>query len=174
MFQRLTHRFGWRAYALPLLVVITVVALINLGGSDGGGTNKPQTLPNSTASHSVGVSVAPSTPPVASGNNSLKSDEAGNNALESVLASGALPAGVNYTAKGDGTFRVLKGTSGAVGSGQLRRYSIDVENGITGVDLSQFAEQVQSRPLRRQELVGPRRRDAAARRLRPMRTSTSR
>jgi hypothetical protein len=55
-----------------------------------------------------------------------------------------LPAGAAYTVAGDGTFRVLPGTSKVVGTGQVHRYDIEVENGITGIDLTAFAAQVQT------------------------------
>jgi hypothetical protein len=43
---------------------------------------------------------------------------------------------------GDGTFRVLKGTTKKFGHGQLYRYDIEVENGIKGIDLKEFADLV--------------------------------
>ncbi|MGI8677808.1 MAG: DUF3152 domain-containing protein, partial [Jatrophihabitans sp.] len=61
---------------------------------------------------------------------------------DTILKAAALPAGVPYTAKGDGTFRVLPGTSPKVGTGKLFRYSIDVEDGITGTDLAQYEKVV--------------------------------
>jgi len=61
-----------------------------------------------------------------------------------VLAAGALPAGADYTQQGAGTFHTLAGTSAPFGSGQLLRYTVDVEDGITGVDLTAFAAAVQA------------------------------
>jgi hypothetical protein len=81
---------------------------------------------------------------VASGNTALKSDQPGSGALDTALKSAALPAGGPFTAAGDGTFRVLAGTSTPVGAGRLFRYSIEVENGVTGIDLVQFVRTVQS------------------------------
>jgi hypothetical protein len=59
-----------------------------------------------------------------------------------VLGGAALPAGAPYPRSGDGTYRVLPGTSPKVGTGQLYRYSIDVENGMSGLDLAQFQHTV--------------------------------
>jgi hypothetical protein len=59
-----------------------------------------------------------------------------------VLASDALPPGAAYTLRGTGTFRVLPGTGPVVGHGTVHRYTIDVENGITGVDLAAFSKLV--------------------------------
>ena len=129
------RRYGWRAYALPVLTVVTIVALATAGstaqksGSNaaGGNANHPQPAP-----------------PVASESISLKSDQPGANAQNAVLSAAALPSGAKYTTKGAGTYKVLKGTGPVVGTGTLHRYTIDVENGITGVDLRQFATLVQS------------------------------
>jgi hypothetical protein len=140
---RFARKYGWRAYALPILVVITILALLTTGGSSAPkqGATAPQTTTDAGANgaHSGG----PTAPPVASGNTSIKQDEAGADVNNSVLASGALPPGPEYTTKGDGTFRTLKGTSPKVGSGRLYRYSVDVENGVTGVDVNAFAAEVQ-------------------------------
>ncbi|HEY3737387.1 MAG TPA: DUF3152 domain-containing protein [Jatrophihabitans sp.] len=147
--QRFTRRFGWRAYALPLLLAITVLALIDVtsGGSGHSGhpTGAPAVSPGNGVGHSGGVaSDAPVSPPVASGNTSLQSDQAGSNALNQVLASGALPQGGDYTKKGTGAFHVIPGTSKPVGAGQLYTYAVDVEDGISGIDATQFADEVQS------------------------------
>jgi hypothetical protein len=79
-------------------------------------------------------------PPVASGSIALKDDQASSSQKinNDVLKAAALPPGPAFTAQGTGRFRILPGHSAAVGSGPLHRYSIEVENGITGVDLQQF------------------------------------
>ena len=127
------HRYGWRAYALPGLVVLTVAALMttNEVGKTAGDRSAAQ-------ADRPGGGAAP--PPVASGSIALKHDDASSSGEvnNDVLKAAALPAGPAYTVKGDGTFRVLKGTSPKVGHGRLYRYSVDVENGITGVDLAQY------------------------------------
>lgn len=129
------RRYGWRAYALPVLVVITVLALITTGG----GNRKPNTSPGPVA----GAGARPG-PPTASGDIPLKSDQPGSGARNTVLSAAALPAGAEYTKTGRGTFRVLAGHSPVVGSGTVRKYSVEIENGVSGVDLSKFSSQVQS------------------------------
>jgi hypothetical protein len=135
-FQNFARRYGWRAYALPILVVITIAALLTTGSG-----SKPATGASGNQQTSQANQNTP--PPVASASVSLKSDTPGANSFDTVLKSAALPAGAKYTVKGAGTFRVLKGTGRIVGSGTLHRYTIDVENGITGVDLNAFAALVQ-------------------------------
>jgi hypothetical protein len=127
-------RYGWRAYALPVLVVLTVAALM---------TTTQQVHRSSSAAlpgSSGGGGAGPVSPPVASGSIALKNDDASasGNVNETVLKAAALPPGGPYTVKGAGTFRVLPGKSPVVGKGKLFRYSIDVENGVTGVDLTEY------------------------------------
>jgi hypothetical protein len=129
-----TRRYGWRAYALPVLVVITIVALVNAGTA-----GKPK-----SAATRPGATGQGNGPPVAASNIPLKPDQPGANSLNTVLGGDALPSGPAYTATGTGLFTVLPGTSKIIGTGTLHRYSIEVEKGITGVDLTQFASTVQA------------------------------
>ncbi|HEV7206555.1 MAG TPA: DUF3152 domain-containing protein [Jatrophihabitans sp.] len=130
------RRYGWRAYALPVLLVVTVAALMTTT------TVRRQVLAESAPQNDPGAAVGgagSSSPPAAGPDIALKNDTAaGANVDQTVLKAGQLPAGAAYTVVGKGTYRVLTGTSTVVGQGQLYRYSIDVENGITGIDLQQF------------------------------------
>ena len=128
-------RYGWRAYALPVLFVITVVALltVNKSGSTGEAVG-PFGSTHTAASNSA--------PPQAAPSFTLKNDAAHGRINNAVLKAAALPAGPGYTMRGDGTYQVLKGSSPVVGHGQLYRYTVEVENGITGVDLNDYANLV--------------------------------
>lgn len=123
-------RWGWRAYALPALAVVTVVVLT--------GTTNP-----------AGVATAVSSPthrpapPTAAAEQQLKVDQAGANADNGVLASDALPGGAPYTLAGAGSYHTVAGTGPRTGSGPLSTYTVDVENGITGIDEQAFAATVQ-------------------------------
>jgi hypothetical protein len=128
------RRYGWRAYALPILALITIVALATTTG--GGGKPAPAAA--------RGGSGPAAGPPTAVASIALKSDQPGPNAQNTVLPADALPSGAAYTTQGTGTFRVLAGSSKVVGTGTLHRYDIEVENGITGIDLTEFANTVQT------------------------------
>jgi hypothetical protein len=131
------HRYGWRAYALPALLVLTVAALFT--------TNEvTKTTGTSSAAGAAGRHGGAAAPPVASGSIALKKDDASTSDQvdPNVLKAAALPPGPAFTARGKGTFRILRGTSPKVGTGHLYRYSIDVENGITGIDLTAFQQLV--------------------------------
>lgn len=130
------RRYGWRAYALPVLVVVTVVALMKSTAPP----PRNAATPPPAGRHTSGHSAAPTTP----GGAELKSDQPGPNAQAEALASDALPPGPAYTTQGTGTFRVLPGSGPVVGHGTVHRYTVDVENGVTGVDLTSFAKLVDS------------------------------
>jgi len=63
--------------------------------------------------------------------------------MNEALPSDALPPGKPYTQRGLGTYSTIRGTSGVIGSaGTILKFSIEVENGVTGVDLNSFADTV--------------------------------
>ncbi len=131
------RRYGWRAYALPLLVVVTVVALVTAGHPK---RSDAEQRPGAQSSANSGVSA----PPTAKGTKSLAADDPGAGALSTVLPSDALPAGAAYTAAGTGSYSVIAGSGPVVGSGTVHRYDVEAEGGITGIDLTAFASEVQS------------------------------
>jgi hypothetical protein len=144
------RRYGWRAYALPILVIVSVVALFTTTSS----SPKPAADPGplTTASGHPAPSPTPdqspggSSPPVAPSSIPLKSDNATGSSHVNLhlLTNAKLPAGPDYTKRGTGTFRVIPGQSPIAGTtGDLYRYDVEVERGITGVDVTQFADLVQ-------------------------------
>ncbi|HEY7008254.1 MAG TPA: DUF3152 domain-containing protein, partial [Jatrophihabitantaceae bacterium] len=132
------RRYGWRAYALPVLLIVTVVALLTMQDSPGS-----KSAPRQQAADTATQTPAPSSPPVAPSSIPLKSDQPSAGSYQNPLQTGALPSGAPYAKAGSGTFRVIKGTSKVVGHGPLYRYDVEVENGITGIDTQQFASMVQ-------------------------------
>jgi hypothetical protein len=119
---------------LPVLVVVTIAALLSA-------TDLSKAGPGKAAG--AGEQNLPSHAPVASASMTLKKDDPQGSVNNTVLKAAALPSGAPYTMRGDGTFRILKGHSAAVGHGKLYRYSIDVENGVTGIDLAVYQALVQ-------------------------------
>jgi hypothetical protein len=131
--QDFSHRYGWRAYALPVLIVITIAALLSTTDLSKAGAGKPAARQQNVPSHA----------PVASASITLKKDDPQGSVNNTPLKAAALPSGGPYTMHGDGSYRILKGHSPVVGTGHLYRYSIDIENGLTGVDVSAYAQIVQ-------------------------------
>ncbi len=134
-------RWGWRAYAIPVLAVVTVVALMTSTSS-----GSPPSKTVADARHgATGTSSRSRAPVLAPAHITLSSDAPGADAVTKIPKGYSLPAGGPYTKTGKGTFRVLKGTSPVIGTrGTLFRYSIDVENGMQHVDLARFQKTVMS------------------------------
>jgi hypothetical protein len=142
--REFVRRYGWRAYALPVLAVVTVVALLTTKEAPPGGQHPPVAAGRHGPTTTRPTATGPTTPPPARSHIALKSDAPGPRADNTVLKAAALPPGPAYSEQGTGTFRTLRGTSPVVGSGPLHRYSIDVENGVSGIDLKQFQQEVTS------------------------------
>lgn len=123
--RNFVERYGWRAYALPILVVITFAALLT--------TDQVRKSKNKVPGRAAA-------PPTAPANIPLKVDPGTKNAK--ALAAAALPPGPAYTKKGTGTFRTIPGTTVKIGTGRLYRYSIDVEKGVSAPVAAEFAKLV--------------------------------
>lgn len=114
---KLVGTYGWRIYALPVLLVITVIALFDARGgaqkadgaaSDGGPTAEaPPTASDPTATEN------PADP------------------IDLKIPTAELPGGGEYTKAGEGTWHVVKGAGEPTGEGgTLYKYTVEVEDGI--------------------------------------------
>jgi hypothetical protein len=133
-------KYGWRAYALPLLAVVTVAAIATM--RDPAGNPSPNRAALSTGHSHAAPQPAAKPTAAAKPTTTVKSDAPPAGSHDSALKAAALPPGASYTRHGTGTFRVLKGTTKKYGSGPLHRYDVEVENGITGINLKKFAARV--------------------------------
>jgi len=112
--------YGWRAYAIPILLIVTVLVLVDavrgIGDSEPTGPKDPGF---GELSHSDGTDVV-GVPPLADGN------------FASTVPAGVLPDGGPFTEKGAGTWHVVPGTSGQVGQGTdgVLTYTVEVEDGV--------------------------------------------
>ncbi|MFB9907401.1 DUF3152 domain-containing protein [Allokutzneria oryzae] len=110
--------YGWRVYALPILVVLTVLAFVDFGSAP---LDNHQAAGGSQASED-GEPPEQLEPVVA---------EAPPGKIDLNIPSAVLPKGDPYTENGPNTFTVVRGSGPVVGTGgQLYRYTIEVENGI--------------------------------------------
>lgn len=106
--RRLADIYGWRAYAVPVLVVLTV--LVIFGGARGGDGK-------------TGSQAEDGTGPVVS------EHPAGNQDLD--VPTAELPPGGDYTQHGKGTWHVVPGSSPRAGrGGKLYTYTVEIEDGI--------------------------------------------
>ncbi|WP_089338006.1 DUF3152 domain-containing protein [Blastococcus mobilis] len=126
------RRYGWRAYAVPLLTIATIVTLVDLA----------LTSPGVPADTSLGDA-----PTTAAGEPAPPAVEAAPIApAQGDAAPSEAPATVgveSYVEKGAGTLSVVDGTSAVYGTGPLRRFIVEVEDGI-GVEGAPFAQAVEA------------------------------
>jgi hypothetical protein len=124
--RRFVDTYGWRAYALPVLTVVTIVVAVDAihhpaqGGPSSasalGDPDDPGFGPFTPGAGGTGVVGAP---------------PAG--AARSIdPATAALPAGGPYADKGKGTWHIVPGAAAAVGRGdeQAFTYTVEVEDGM--------------------------------------------
>ncbi|WP_246118181.1 DUF3152 domain-containing protein [Corynebacterium canis] len=121
MLVRFAREFGWRAYAIPVLFVITIWVFVDvlLGSTTDGATN---TTADRTAATSVVTSAVTGR---GSGPNPAESEKPH-------LATGDLPPGAPYAEAGVGTFRLVGAPGEQMGQGLERvfTYVVEIEDGI--------------------------------------------
>jgi Protein of unknown function (DUF3152) len=131
--RRFARRYGWRAYAIPLLTIATIATLVDLalGSPVAPAGNIGAAATPTVTSASAPPSVVDGTPvPPAQGD----------------VAPTEAPATVgveSYVEQGAGSLSVVDGSSAVYGTGPLQRFIVEVEDGI-GVDGATFAAAVES------------------------------
>lgn len=140
-FARFVARWGWRAYAVPLLAVLTVLALVDVAvtATDPASATGAPTSSSAPPSSAPAASAAPTSPPAAV--LAAPSAPAEGDANPTDLAATTGPA--SYVEVGAGTVTVVDGTSAVYGTGPLRRFVVEVEDGI-GMDGPTFAAAVEA------------------------------
>ncbi|MGY2084990.1 DUF3152 domain-containing protein [Blastococcus sp. SYSU DS0539] len=134
---RLARRYGWRAYAIPVLALATIAVLVDLVLNPPGSApaspvagQAPATTSASEAAPPNEPSAEPSVEPVAPAQGDAGPSE-----------TPAAPTAEEYVQQGAGSLSVVDGGSEVHGTGPLQRFLVEVENGI-GVDGAAFAEAV--------------------------------
>jgi len=128
-FRGFVVRYGWRAYAIPLLSLATVLVLLDLAFSPSAqlsGTSISGAAPVSTTSVPT-VETAPTAPAEGDADASLAPQVAGEE---------------TYVETGAGTLSVVDGSSAVMGTGLLKRFIVELEDGIE-VDGPGFAAAVE-------------------------------
>lgn len=128
-FRRFVLLYGWRAYAIPLLSLATVLVLLDLAFSPAGELPAGAAGPAALATTAVPTVESPPT----------------------ALAEGDVDASLapqvageeSYVETGAGTLSVVDGSSSVMGTGPLKRFIVELEAGI-GVDGPGFAAAVES------------------------------
>jgi hypothetical protein len=125
--RRFVLRYGWRAYAIPLLTIATVVVLLDLAFSPAAqfsGSAAAGTAPVSTTAVPTVHSA-----PTAEGD------------VDASLAPQVVGE-ETYVESGAGTLSVVDGSSEVMGTGPLKRFIVELEDGID-VDGPAFAAAVE-------------------------------
>lgn len=123
--RRFVLRHGWRAYAIPLLTIATIAVLVDLA------LTAPSAASGPGAAASVPVRTTESAP------TALAEGDAGPSRVPQAV-------GVEtYVETGAGSLSVVDGTSEVSGPGPVKRYIVEVEDGIE-VDGDGFASAVES------------------------------
>nr|WP_159925925.1 MULTISPECIES: DUF3152 domain-containing protein [unclassified Rhodococcus (in: high G+C Gram-positive bacteria)] len=119
---RFVSTYGWRAYAIPILFVVTIFVVVDAVRGTGAGDSAASTdSPGfGTLSRDTDGSSVIGVPPEADGN------------FAADLPSGALPEGGPFTTAGARTWRVVPGSGPKVGQGTEREftYSVEIEDGV--------------------------------------------
>ena len=156
------HRYGWRAYAIPALVALTVLVIVQVGKPQASTASaSPAPAPSLVTSvvGSITTTMTVTEPPTASsaspsvpvGGGAAVSSAAPTTATSATgllgpvptgtytdLKSADLPPGETFVAKGKGTWHIVPGTTKAFGGGATHyTYEIAVENGIQATDADQ-------------------------------------
>ena len=135
-FHRFVTRWGWRAYAIPLLALATVVTLVDLTVDDTGSSETATAAPAPSVAAAVPSTAEAVAEPSATPTAPAEIDAAPREAPET--AAGA----PGFVQQGAGSVTVVPGTSQAYGTGPLHRYVVEVEDGIE-VDGAGFAAAVE-------------------------------
>jgi hypothetical protein len=122
---RFVSTYGWRAYAIPVLTVLTI-ALIVVTIQDGRGSDLAPTAAVNPDSAARNTDINTETRPIGAPTGDIQA---------AALPAGTLPQGGPFTTQGRQTFRVLRGAGPKVGTGgQEYTYTVEVENGLNPQD----------------------------------------
>jgi hypothetical protein len=127
---RFVRRYGWRAYAVPLLTLATLIALADLALTPTDTASTVDAAPSVVPAEPSQVTAPTTAPPPAEA-------DAGPSIAPQVVGA------ETYVEQGAGTVAVVDGSSQVYGSGPLRRFVVEVEDGI-GVDGAVFAAAVEA------------------------------
>jgi hypothetical protein len=114
-FGKAVATYGWRVYAVPILLVLTLLV-----GYDATKTDSADAAGSSTGA-----------PAAAGGTPSPAITEQPAVPVDMTLPTAELPGGGNFTQRGSGTWHIIPGTGRKIGTGaKAYTYTVEVEDGI--------------------------------------------
>ncbi len=144
--SRFIATYGWRAYAIPVLAVLTIVLLVmTIRGAEADGAGdkaSPDSGPN--------TAIEKESAPVGAPTGAIP---------EAALPVGGLPPGGHFTRDGKQRFHVVPTRSSKkIGTGsQVYTYTVEVENGLSPIDFSgdrAFASMVDATLANKKSWIG--------------------
>ncbi len=130
------RRYGWRAFAVPLLTLATLVALVDIA-VDAPTDTATTSSADGPPTRSVRPAPAPGPPDSGSASDAPAQGDADRGPVQAPSAEAAA-----YVEQGAGTVSVVDGGSPIYGTGPLQRFVVEIEDGI-GVDGVAFAGAVE-------------------------------
>ncbi|SDX48253.1 Protein of unknown function [Modestobacter sp. DSM 44400] len=134
--RRFVHRYGWRAYAIPVLTAATLVALVDVAA-----TNAQDTAGRADTAAAAQPAVPSTTAPVPTALATTADPQVAEGEGRPTAEVTVGPSAPTFVEQGAGTVTVVDGTSPVLGSGPLERFVVEVEDGV-GVDDAGFADAV--------------------------------
>ncbi|MCP2238388.1 Protein of unknown function (DUF3152) [Prauserella halophila] len=117
--RRLIATYGWRVYAIPVLLVVTALVVVDTTKTD----------PDEPGARADDTSAAAGAGEADGGRDGVEEIPAEKQDLN--IPTAELPDGSDFTRSGQGTWHVVPGGSESVGEGgRLLRYTVEVEDGV--------------------------------------------
>ncbi|MEV1115310.1 DUF3152 domain-containing protein [Actinosynnema sp. NPDC049800] len=114
--------YGWRIYAIPVLLVLTALVVLDTAA------------PSTSAGGETNPTTGSSAPPSSSGPPEATEKPPGDIDLKN-FPTAQLPDGPKFSEQGAGTFAVVPGSTQPAGTGgKLYRYAIAIEDGVEPAD----------------------------------------
>jgi hypothetical protein len=121
---KFTKTYGWRVYALPILVVLTVLVVVNTANSPA------QPIAEQGAPAGVESAGGDAAGGAIDGNGEQAIPENPATPVDLKVPTADLPEGTPFTQAGAGKWHVVPGSGPKVGAGKLFTYTVEVEDGI--------------------------------------------
>ncbi|HEX6353986.1 DUF3152 domain-containing protein [Actinophytocola sp.] len=113
--------YGWRVYAVPIMLAVTALVVIQTAGDKGSGASATEQQGGAAIDAAAGGDVA-TEPPIT---------EKPAKPADPNIPTADLPPGPEYLQGGNGKYAVVPGTTPRVGGGgKLYTYTIEIEEGI--------------------------------------------
>lgn len=121
---KFTKTYGWRVYALPILVVLTVLVVFNTANSPA------EPIAEQGAPAAIESAGGDAAGGAIDGNGEQAIPENPATPVDLKVPTADLPEGSPFTQAGAGKWHVVPGSGPKVGAGKLYTYTVEVEDGI--------------------------------------------